>query len=212
MEISIRKFEKNDYHYCEELVNEAWNFDTLTNDPVLNKIFLRLYTKGGLCAGNMNLVAVCQDRVIGFLFGYDLLSKIKPRGKIKLALESIISFNSKKIDKTERDRFIKAVTDHNKNRSALEHGKESEVCLFVVSKAFQGKKVGTRLWETFRDTCIATGVKRIQVETNAHGASSYYEQQGFTLVGNFYSPLHELATPEGQACMYEYICDKAIQT
>ena len=35
------------------------------------------------------------------------------------------------------------------------------------------------------------------------------EKQGFTLVSDFYSPLHEIATPDGQACMYEYICDKS---
>jgi ribosomal protein S18 acetylase RimI-like enzyme len=208
MEINIRNFEHQDYGRCEELVNEAWHFDKIICDKNLSKTALRLYTKGGLCSGNMNLVAVDQGRVVGFLFGFNILAKAKPRGKLKLALDSIISFNFKKMDKIERNKFIKALTDHHKNRTLIEPGKESEICLFVVSQDLQGKNIGTKLWEKFRDSCITSGVKRIRVETNKLGASSYYEKQGFTLVSNFYSPLHEIATPDGQACMYEYICDK----
>ncbi len=209
MEIIIRNFEQGDYIHCEELVNEAWHFDKIINDKNLSKTALHIYTKGGLSSGNMNLVAVYQGTVVGFLFGYNHLSKIKPRGKIKLAINAIVSFNFKKMDKIERNKFIKALTDHNKNRTSIVPGKASEICLFVVAQNLRGKNVGTKLWETFRDSCITAGVKRIQVETNKLGASSYYEKQGFTLVSNFDSPLHELATPSGQACMYEYIYEKA---
>ncbi|MFW6327190.1 MAG: GNAT family N-acetyltransferase [Bacteroidota bacterium] len=208
MEINIRNFEHQDYGRCEELVNEAWHFDKFIRDKNLSKTVLRLYTKGGLYSGNMNLVAVNQGRVVGFLFGFNILAKTKPWGKLRLAVDSIISFNFKKMDKIERNKFIKAFTDHNKNRTVVEPGKESEICLFVVAQELQGKNIGTKLWEKFRDSCITSGVKRIRVETNKSGASSYYEKQGFTLVSDFYSPLHEIATPDGQACMYEYICDK----
>jgi ribosomal protein S18 acetylase RimI-like enzyme len=209
MEINIRNYEHHDYDRCEELVNEAWHFDTIIHDKNLSKTALRLYTKGGLCSGNMNLVAVDQGRVVGFLFGYNNLAKTKLRGKIKLAIEAISSFNFKKMDKMERNKFIKALTDHNKNRTVIEPGKASEICLFVVSQDVRGKNIGTKLWEEFRDSCIEHDVQRIRVETNKLGASSYYEKQGFTLVSNFKSPLHEFATPDGQACMYEYICNKA---
>lgn len=209
MEIEIRSFEHHDYDRCEELVNEAWHFDKIISDKNLSKTALRMYTKGGLCSGNMNLVAVDQGKVVGFLFGLNILAKAKPRGKLKLALDAIISFNFKRMDKIERNNFIKALTDHNKNRTVIEPGKASEICLFVVSQDLRGKNIGTKLWETFRDSCIKSGVQRIRVETNKLGASSYYEKQGFTLVSNFDSPLHELATPDGQACMFEYFCDKA---
>lgn len=209
MEINIRNFEQHDYDCCEELVNEAWRFDKFIADKNLSKTALRMYTAGGLCSGNMNLVAVDHGRVIGFLFGFNHLAKTKPRGRIKLALDAIVSFNFKKMDKIERDKFIKALTNHNKNRAIAEPGNASEICLFVISQDFRGKNIGTELWEKFRDSCIATGVKRIRVETNRLGASSYYEKQGFTPISDFDSPLHELATPGGQACMYEYFCDKA---
>jgi ribosomal protein S18 acetylase RimI-like enzyme len=209
MEINIRNFEQHDYDHCEELVNEAWHFDKIFRDKNLCKIALRMYTAGGLCSGNMNYVAVDNGKVVGFLFGFNHLYKTKPRGRIKLALEAIFSFNFKKMEKIERNKFLKVLTDHNKNRAIVEPSKASEICLFVVSQDLRGKNIGTKLWEKFRDSCITTGVKRIIVETNKLGASSYYEKLGFTLVSNFDSPLHELATPGGQACMYEYFCDKA---
>jgi hypothetical protein len=117
MAINIRSFEHQDYDRCEKLVNEAWHFDKIISDKNLSKIALSLYTKGGLCSGNMNSVAVDNGKVVGFLFGYNILAKAKPQGKIKLALDAIISFNFKKMDKTERNKFIKALTDHNKNRT-----------------------------------------------------------------------------------------------
>ena len=78
MEISIRNFEQHDYKRCEEFVNEAWHFDKIIADKNLYKTALGMYTKGGLCSGNMNLVAVDQGKVVGFLFGFNLLSKTKP--------------------------------------------------------------------------------------------------------------------------------------
>ncbi len=35
-------------------------------------------------------------------------------------------------------------------------------------------------------------------------ASGFYKQLGFKHVVDFDSPLHNLATPGGQACIYEY--------
>lgn len=204
MEINIRNFEQHDYDCCENLVNEAWHFDKIFTDKNLSETALRIYTKSGICSGNVNLVAINCGKVAGFLFGFNHLTKKNRKGRIKLTADALYSFNFKKMDKTERDKFIQALANHNKNRTAIEPGNASEICLFVVSKDLQGKHIGTRLWEAFRDSCIASGVERIRVETNKLGASGYYEKQGFTLVGDFNSPLHELSTPGGQACMYEY--------
>lgn len=205
MEICIRNFEQHDYYRCEEMVNEAWHFDKIFSDKNLSKIALRMYTKGGLFSSNLNLVALDRGKVVGFLFGFNLLAKTSRLGRIKLVLDAVFSLYFKKINKIERNIFIKALTDHNNNRTIIEPDKASEICLFVVSQEFRGKNIGTKLWEKFRDFCIESGIKRIRVETNRIGASSYYEKQGFNHVNDFYSPLHELATPGGQACIYEII-------
>jgi len=208
MEIKIKKFEHQYYGRCEELANEAWRIDKIFADKTLGEIALRMYTKGALYSSNINFVAIIEDRVVGFLFGFNNLSKINFIGKIKLALDVIFSLNLKKMDKVEKSMFIKAITNHSKNRAKIEGSKASEICLFVVSQELRGKDIGTKLWEKFRDSCISSGVNRIIVETNKLGASSYYEKLGFTLIGDFDSPLHELATPGGQACMYEYFSNQ----
>ena len=146
MELIIRNFEQHDYDRCEELVNEAWYFDKIISDKNLRRTALRLFTAGGLYSGNMNLVAVKEREVVGFLFGFNHLARLKLHGRIKLALYAIFSFNFKKMDKIERDKFIKAVTDHNKNRNNVEPGKASEICLFVVSQDLLGQYIGTKLW------------------------------------------------------------------
>lgn len=208
MEIFIRNFELGDFFHCEKLVNEAWNFENIFVDKKLGQTATRIYTKAGICSGNMNLVATVQGQVVGFLFGFNLLSKNKRKGRIRLALEAIFAFNFKKMDRIEKDKFLKALASHNKNRTVIEPGHASEICLFVVSQKFRGKNIGTRLWEKFRDSCKASGTDRVRVETNKLGAGSFYENLGFTLVADFNSPLHEFATPGGQACMYEYLFNK----
>ena len=51
---------------------------------------------------------------------------------------------------------------------------------------------------------MSSGVSEIYVETNKQGASGFYEHIGFEHVADFDSPLHEFATPDGQACVYLY--------
>ncbi len=84
---------------------------------------------------------------------------------------------------------------------------KSEIILFVVDPACQGIGIGKKLLSEFIAQCKSSGVKSVIVETNKLGASSFYEGVGFRHMGNFYSPLHEYATKDGQACMYEYRCE-----
>ncbi|MGV6818599.1 MAG: GNAT family N-acetyltransferase [Thiotrichales bacterium] len=94
---------------------------------------------------------------------------------------------------------------HQKNRYKIVGRGRSEIVLFVVGKSFQKQGIGKKLWVGFKEKCIESGVKSVIVETNKLGASSFYEQLGFKHIENFDSPLHEFATKDGQACMYEYI-------
>lgn len=204
MEIQIRNFENTDYSQCEELVNEAWRFDKIFESKTLVDTALRMYTKGALCSSNIKLVAVDQNKVVGFLFGLNLLAKSKPQGRIKFVFETLIALNFRRMDKKGRNSFLNAVREHNSNRLKADPKHTSEICLFVVSQGYRGKNIGTKLWDAFRDTCVASRVNKVRVETNKLGASSFYERLGFKHAVDFYSPLHEMGTPGGQACMYEY--------
>jgi ribosomal protein S18 acetylase RimI-like enzyme len=101
--------------------------------------------------------------------------------------------------------LLTAIKSHEKNKASIVEKGKSEIILFVVSKAYQGKGFGKRLWSGFKEQCKEAGVSSVIVETNKLGASGFYELLGFRHLGNFNSPLHEFAIKGGQACVYEYV-------
>lgn len=109
------------------------------------------------------------------------------------------------MDKAEKMVFVNALKKHQINRAKVVPKQSNEIILFVVSPDCQGAGIGSNLWQGFKAFCASSGENRIQVETNKMGASSFYERLGFHHLVDFDSPLHNLATKGGQACLYEYI-------
>jgi ribosomal protein S18 acetylase RimI-like enzyme len=63
--------------------------------------------------------------------------------------------------------------------------KRSEIALFVVADACQGKGIGKALWDNFLESCKKLNESRVYVETNKMGASGFYEKLGFSHVSDF---------------------------
>lgn len=206
----IRPYRGSDYDSCEELVNQAWGFDRLFSSGNLRKIAKCLYTKGSEVSSNYKMVAESDGKVVGFIFGQNCHRK-KTRGGLLLGLKATLDLNFKKMDASERKLFVDAIKGHHKNRSVADSRKTNEIVLFVVDSSNQGKGIGKDLWAGFRDYCLQTGEDVIRVETNKAGASSFYEKLGFSHAVDFDSPLHNLATKGGQACIYEYTQNQAEQ-
>lgn len=91
-----------------------------------------------------------------------------------------------------------------KNRASVDSRNVNEIVLFVIDEAYRGLGIGSILWRLFKDHCHDSNSEIIRVETNKLGASAFYEKIGFRFYANFNSPLHELVTKGGQACIYEY--------
>ena len=208
MDINYRRFKKKDYCSCEDLVNDAWGFDKLFKSESLRTIAKYLYTKGSLVSSNYQYVAVHQEVVVGFIFGFNSSLSKDRLSAIGLGLKATIDLNFKKMDKEEKCNFIDIIKKHQINRAKVISDKNNEIVLFVVSPKFQSKGIGTRLWQGFSDFCSCSSSSSIQVETNKAGASTFYERLGFHHRVDFDSPLHNLATEGGQACIYEYIQQK----
>jgi len=207
MNFQIREYRQEDYPACEDLVNRAWTFDELYKPERYSALAKKIYTKGAELESTYKSVAVCDDQVIGFIFGLNqhlVKRRLHLYFRIKMIKEIIAVKPQSPPGKME---LLKALADHEKNRSSLVDSARSELTLFVIAEHWQRKGVGSRLWSGFLNDCKQSGVTRIVVETNKKGASRFYEKIGFTHLGNFYSPLHEIATPGGQACMYQYDCD-----
>jgi len=205
MEEIFREYKESDYEQCEELVNQAWGLDKIFSSEKLSGFAKLIYTKGSVLGSNYKMVVEDHGQVIGFIFGLNEHLN-KPRRNTLFGLMLLWRLIWVKGNKSEKKHLLDALTNHQKNRMDVIDRGRSEIVLFVISNEYQGKGIGKRLWSGFRNACIESGVKSVVVETNKLGASSFYEKIGFTHLANFSSPLHELATKGGQACMYEYKC------
>ena len=206
MEEIFREYEDSDYAQCEELVNQAWGFDNIFSPKALSDFAKLIYTKGSVLGSNYKIVAEDNGRVVGFIFGLNEHSS-KPGKNILFRLGLLWKLIWIKGNKPDKNDLLNALQVHEKNRTDIVHRGRSEIVLFVVSKEYQGRGIGKKLWSGFKNMCIESGVNSVVVETNKLGASSFYEQIGFMHLADFNSPLHEFATKGGQACIYEYKCE-----
>ncbi len=202
----FREYTEGDYDQCEELVNQSWGFDKIFSPEKLSDFAKLIYTKGSVLGSNYKMVVEAKGRVVGFIFGLNEKSR-KPGIHILFRLNLLWKLLWIKGNKPDKNDLLNALQIHEKNRTGIVHRGRSEIVLFVVSKEYQGKGIGKKLWAGFRNMCVESGVKSVVVETNKRGASSFYEKIGFVHLVDFNSPLHEFATKGGQACMYEYTCE-----
>lgn len=203
MKTVFRKYQEKDYSQCEELVNQAWGFDELFSSSELSDFAKLIYTKGSILTSNYKMVVEDKGKVVGFIFGLNENDK-KPGRNIFFGLKLLWKLIWIKADKPEKNKLLGALNNHEKNRMEIVKKGNSEIVLFVVSKDYKRQGLGKKLWSGFKNNCLESGVKSVVVETNKLGASSFYERVGFTHLVDFDSPLHELASPGGQACIYEY--------
>ena len=202
-ETVFREYQSSDYASCETLVSDAWKFDSNFKPQKLANVAKYIYTKGSVLGSNYRMVVEVNGNVIGFIFGLNEYSK-KPKGNILFGLGVLWRLIFIKNGKFNKKNLINALGVHAQNRGDIVTKGRSEIILFVVSNEYQGKGYGTRLWTGFKEQCLQSGVGSIIVETNKLEASSFYEQIGFRHLADFTSPLHELTTKGGQACMYEF--------
>lgn len=205
--ITYREYRDGDYSACESLVANAWKFDDIFSPQALADMAKFLYTMGSVAGSNFRLVAEAGNTVIGFIFGFNEaiplqkheIHKVSSRICILIRLLFMQNWTLK-----GKRAFLKTLGTHETNRSAVLKRGSSEVMLFVVHPAQQGKGIGKTLFSRFRDFCEKSNVPFVIVETNKLEASSFYERVGFRHLGDFDSPLHRYATPNGQACLYKY--------
>lgn len=201
----IRNFKHGDYQQCEDLVEQAWGLINLFDSRKVSDLARLAYTRGSLESSNYKKVLVLGSRVEGFIFGLNE-SGAHPRADIRFRALVLWKILQLKNDRAEWDNLYTALKIHVRNRSDLVMKGQSEIQLFIVNREHQGKGYGKELWSGFKDHCAKSQVKTILVSTNTQGASSFYEKIGFGHVGNFASPLHEIAKWKGQPCMYEFKC------
>ena len=206
--VAFREYRDNDYSDCEILVGNAWGFENHFRPHELAILGKYLYTMGSVAMSNYRVVAEHDGEVVGFLFGYNERIPLPKHDLRKLSsrlaiLKRLLFMTGMAL--RDKLHFLSAIGTHEKNKSALLKRRKSEIALFVVRATFQGQGIGRKLFEGFRLFCEKSKAESIIVETNRIGAASFYERVGFSLKGDFDSPLHNHVTKGGQACLYEYV-------
>ncbi len=202
----FREYKHSDYATCERLVSNAWGFEKNFQPQELADIAKCLYTKGSLVSSNYQQVVEVDGCVVGFIFGRNTM-KPKPKGGFLFGVSILWRLlRTQHTDKQKKKKLLAAMKQHQINRRKVVQQEESEVVLFVVDDQHQGQGFGQHLLAEFLTHCETSGIKRVIVETNKLEASGFYEKAGFQHLSDFDSPLHAYATPNGQACIYEYRC------
>ncbi len=206
MNVLFRDYRDSDYESCEVLVSNAWKFDSNFKPQELSDVVKCMYTKGSVIGSNFRRVVEVNGKVVGFIFGLNEKSA-KPKKGVLFGLSILRRILCiKGMEFKEKKKLFVALNTHEANKSKVVDRRKSEITLFVVDPNYQGVGNGKRLLSEFITQCRSSGIQSIVVETNKFGASSFYENVGFKHIDNFDSPLHEYATKDGQACMYEYTC------
>jgi len=203
----IRDFKESDFDHCQRLVNKVWQFDTHFQPPQLAKFLTRIYAGGSLAESNFRKVVEENDCILGFLFGkIEKLPFLKSEyggflGQIKI-LRELLFISGLSIRR--KLAYLQKINTHEENRRAVEDCESSEVLLFVVDPDAQGKGWGKKLLHSFMDECRKYQLRRIVLETDSESNYEFYKHLGFSVKGDFHSPLlQEFSGMSGQTYIYE---------
>jgi GNAT superfamily N-acetyltransferase len=205
----IREYETEDFDACVELVNRVWDFDSKFEPQRLAQLFKMIYTAASLSESNFYIVIEEKQNVKGFLFGKAGSSDLYKTeysgvlGDVKI-LYQLLFLKEVKIKK--KLYYFKIALEHHSNRKKVNPKAVNEVNLFAVNPTSQGKGYGRQLMDTFIDYCRKLGVERITLETDKECNYGFYDHLGFSVKGEFYSPLQkEYSGVSGNTYLYELV-------
>lgn len=204
---AIRAYRDGDYQACEDLVGRTWEFAEHFRPPGLCAVAQHWYTRSSVVASNFRMVVESGGQVVGFLFGRNNrkppLHGVLRQLLLHLRMLARLLFVPG-VSLGARFALLGALYRHEVNRSRVEQREASELNLFALEPGFQRQGLGRHLVTQFLDDCSGCGVRRVIVEVNIGQASGFYEKCGFVRIGDFVSPLPEVAAGRISLCaLYE---------
>ena len=193
--VTLRTYRDADFPACADLVNRAWDLDRRLRPVEFALLAKELYTGSSLAESNYASVVESDGDVVGFIYGRCGAGRpyrnpyATPWGRARVMARFLALRDLRLLAKL---RWIRAMAQHQWNRSRTGVTMDNEITLFVVEREAQGKGYGRLLLADFLDRCRARGARRVVVETDRDSNYGFYEHLGFTVVGEFTSPLNEL--------------------
>ncbi|ESA33493.1 gnat family acetyltraansferase [Leptolyngbya sp. Heron Island J] len=203
----IRNYRESDFEYCQYLVNRVWHFDKHFYPPELAKVFSQIYVASPLALSNFIKVVDVNKKPCGFLFGR--VENLPRRKSDYSGLVGQLKIMSKLffipgVSLKRKLSYFHKIYLHETNRRKAENEIDSEILLLVVDPDSQGKGWGKELVNTFIESCVENEVKKVVLETDAESNYGFYNHLGFSVKGDFYSPLlKEFSGKSGKTYIYE---------
>ena len=205
--LTVRNYKDSDFSACVDIINHVWDFDTRFQPQQLSDVFKEIYVGGSLAGSNFSVVVERHNKIQGFLFGKcgkTKLHKTKYSGLIGNLKFMLQLFSVPGVPVKRKCYYVKIIGEHERNRRRVEATRANEVNLFAVDPSAQGNGYGKLLMNAFIEHCRSLQVKRITLETDKTCNYGFYQHYGFTIKGEFFSPLQqEYSGTSGESYVYE---------
>jgi ribosomal protein S18 acetylase RimI-like enzyme len=194
-------------------VNRVWHFEKHFYPPELARVLSRIYVASPLALSNFIKVVEVNKKLCGFLFGrVENLPRRESDDSGLFGQLKIISklFFTPGASLKRKLSLLHKIYLHEANRRKAEDEVDSEILLFVVDPDQQGEGWGKKLASSFIECCVENEVKKVVLETDAESDYGFYNHLGFSVKGDFYSPLlKEFSGKSGKTYIYELDLDRS---
>ncbi len=203
----MREYRTADLDRCVAIVNEVWDFDTNIGPPALADFVKRFYVAGTLAESRHARVIDTGGEVQALLFGWagtdnryrNEYSGIA--GRLRTLTRLLTLPKVRFVTKLD---WLRAITAHQVARQRIEPIGDGEVTLFAAALTSQGKGYGRRLMDAYVDHCRQLGIEWLTVETDVESNYGFYDHYGFTMIGEFTSPMNQkFSGGSGRSFVYE---------
>jgi GNAT superfamily N-acetyltransferase len=204
---TLRDYQPDDLVRCQELINQAWDFDGNIAHPEVAALAKDIYVNGSLAESRHYRVVEDDGVVLGLLFGAAGVADKFPNGyggvvgslRVLLRLLRVRNWSF-----AEKRRWIATIRAHEVARAEVNRRSDSEITLLAVDEAARGRGLGGQLLAEYLEVCRSLGKARVTVETDVLSNFGFYEHNGFVRLGQFDSPMTELFSGgSGETYVYE---------
>ncbi|MCD8898709.1 GNAT family N-acetyltransferase [Staphylococcus gallinarum] len=184
-QITYRKLEKDDYENVKNLINNAFEFNQITNEKLKNHA-LTLYLHACLLNSSFSKVAVYKGEVIGVILGKsqkDRSKKFKLKERLIIHNE-LIKINIIKKENRELLNYFNAIDKvYNKLMAKRKRTFDGSIELFIVSAKYRGIGLGKTLLKKIYDYFLSFDNKSIYLYTDTNCNYKFYDSQNFNCIG-----------------------------
>lgn len=177
--ITYRELTHKDYRSIINLTKEIW-FDEYPYKEYIKVLYAKGYLYEYLSESSYKMVAVDDNKVIGFIFGR--LKKV-PLFKIiyyyiRLFFIGLVLLFTKAGRNGLKIEFT-TMKVNNKLYKPFKKDYDAQLSLFIVDKNYQGMHIGSTLKDMFEKYAVDNNCKGIYLYTDTYSNYKYYEKNGY---------------------------------